>query len=151
MSREFTEKEVEKVLKSYPKPLNVAMAATWVLGNLKGENLKVLDVSKHSTLADYYVLASSTNPTQSGSMVDEIARIAKKNGISVLSIEGKGSSDWVLIDLGEVIVHIFSETVRDVYNLDSLYSDAQVMPIPEEYYFSTPESVTEDEEEGTFF
>jgi len=126
------------------------MAATWILGNLKGENLKVLDVQKHSTLADYYVLASSTNPTQAASMVDEIGRISKKNGVSVLSVEGKNSSDWVLIDLGQVIVHIFAENVRDVYNLDGLYLDAKIMPIPEEYYFSTPESVP-DEDEGSFF
>lgn len=150
MSKEFIEKEVEKVFKSYDHPLNIAMAAAWILGNLKGQNLKVLDVQKHSTLADFYVLASSTNPVQAASMVDEIGRISKKNGISVLSVEGKNSSDWVLIDLGQVIVHIFSENVRDVYNLDGLYLDAKIMPIPEEFYFSTPESVPDDEE-GSFF
>lgn len=150
MSKEFIEKEAEKVFKSYPHPLNIAMTSAWILGNLKGQNLKVLDVQKHSTLADYYVLASSTNPVQAGSMVDEVGRIAKKNGVSVLSVEGKNSSDWVLIDLGPVIVHIFSEHVRDVYNLDGLYLDAKIMPIPEEFYFSTPESVPEDDE-GSFF
>ena len=150
MSREFIEKEVQKVWNNYPHPLNIAMSAAWVLGNLKGQNLKVLEVKNHSTLADYYVLASSTNPVQSASMADEIGRVSKKNGVPVLSVEGKNMSDWVLIDLGEVIVHIFSENVRDVYNLDGLYLDAKVMPIPDEFYFSTPDSVPDDEE-GTFF
>ncbi len=150
MSREFIEQEVQKVWSSYPHPLNIAMSAAWVLGNLKGQNLKVLEVKNRSTLADYYVLASSTNPIQASSMADEIGRISKKNEVPVLSVEGRHSSDWVLIDLGIVIVHIFSENVRDVYNLDGLYHDAKIMPIPEEFYFSTPDSVPDDEE-GTFF
>ncbi len=146
MSKEFIEKEIEKVFKSYPSPLNMAMTAAWVLGNLKGQHLRVLDVKTHSTLADYYVLASSNNPTQANAMVDEIARIAKKHGLNVLSIEGRHSTDWVLIDLGPIIVHIFSENERSNYNLDGLYKDAKSVEIPEEYYFSTPESVEEDEE-----
>jgi ribosome-associated protein len=150
MTKEFIEKEVEKVFKSYPQPLNMAMVSAWILGNLKGQALKVLDVKDHSTLADYYVLASATNPTQASAMVDEIGRIARKQGVSVLSVEGRNSADWVLIDLGQVIVHIFSEKDRSVYNLDGLYKDAKSVQIPEEYYFSTPESVPEDEGGGFF-
>jgi ribosome-associated protein len=149
MAKEFVDKEVEKVFNSYPHPLNIAMSATWILGNHKGQNLKVLDVKTHSTLADYYVIASSNNPTQANAMVDEIGRVVKKHGVSVLSVEGRHSTDWVLIDLGLVIVHIFSENERSNYNLDGLYKDAKSIEIPEEFYFSTPESVPEDE--GGFF
>jgi ribosome-associated protein len=149
MSSEYIDKEVDKVMKGFPTPLNLAMSCAWILGNFKGKNLKVIDVRKKSTLADYFVLASSTNHTQAQSMADEIGRQARKHHSQVLSVEGKGSADWILIDLGIVIIHVFSDHARDIFNLDHLYADSATVEIPQEYYTSTP-SVEEDEG-GRFF
>jgi len=147
MSNEFVQKEVNKIIKEYESPKNMAMASAWILGNLKGSNLKVLDVSKTSGLADYFIIASAQNPIQAGSMAEEVAFQAKRLKQTVLSIEGKGGSDWILLDLGDVIVHIFIESVRDIYDLDQLYGEAPIVEIPQEYYSSTP---AEKSEEGYF-
>ena len=148
MSKEFVQKEVNKIIDEFESPKNMAMASAWILGNLKGTNLKILDVSKTSGLADYFVMASAQNPIQAQSMVEEVAFQAKRLKQTVLSIEGKGGSDWILLDLGDIIVHIFIESVRDIYDLDQLYGEAPIVEIPQEYYFSSPEE--ESKEEGYF-
>ncbi|RLA60572.1 MAG: ribosome silencing factor [Epsilonproteobacteria bacterium] len=148
MSNEFIQKEVNKIYGEFEFPKNMAMASAWILGNLKASNLKVLDVKKTSGLVDYFVLASAGNPIQAQSMAEEVAFQAKRLKQKILSIEGRGGSDWILLDLGDIIVHIFIESVRDIYDLDQLYGEAPIVEIPNEYYFSTPED--ESEEEGYF-
>jgi len=142
MSSDFVSKNVTKIFKDkkFQYPLNMAYASTWILANTKGINLKVLDVAKRSSLADYFVLASASNPTQAEAMSDTICFQMKQQGYLPKSVEGRNGADWILIDLGDVIVHIFQESVRPNYDLESLYSFAKPIPIPEEYYF--PESQT---------
>lgn len=138
MSKEFVDKEIDKIVKdeelSFPR--NLAMAAAWLLGNLKGINLKVYDVSHTSSLSDYYVLASATNTTQASAMADDIVRSLKRHGMSFLSKEGLQGSDWLLLDAGDIIVHIFLETAREVYGLEELWLEAKPIAIPQSYYFS---------------
>lgn len=139
MASEFVNNEVDKILndKKYPYPLNIAMASTWLLGNLKGVNLKVLDVAKQSSLADFFVLGSATNSTQAQSMAEEIIFQMKRAGHNIVSREGLAAgADWILLDVGDIIVHVFLESSRDAYNLDGLWCDAKHMPIPQDYYFS---------------
>ena len=143
MSREYVKKEVEAILsdKSFEAPLNLAMATAWIMGNFKGLNLKVLDLRKASSIADYFVIASAGNPTQAAAMAEEIAFQMRGLGIEALSREGlKHSTDWILLDYGDVIVHVFHEPARTIYDLDLLYKNALSVEIPESYYFSTPES-----------
>ncbi len=138
MTNEYVAKEVEKIIKdeNLPFPLNIAMSASWILGNLKGINLKILDVKKTSHLSDYYVLSSATNFTQMRSMAEEILFQLKKHGFEAISKEGLNESDWILLDLGDIIVHIFLETARDSYDLESLWKEAVSVSIPQSYYFS---------------
>ena len=82
MSDSYIQKHVDQIMeeKSEQFPLNMAMASAWILGNLKGINLKVLDVTESSPLVDYFVLASATNTTQAQSMADEVVRQMKRMG-----------------------------------------------------------------------
>ena len=75
MSREYVSKEVEAIYKdkSFVEPLNLAMAAAWIMGNYKGLNLKVLDLTNHSSIADFFVIGSAGNPTQARAMAEEIS------------------------------------------------------------------------------
>ncbi len=141
MSSEYINREVEKIIsnKDYKFPQNLAMTSAWILANFKGINLKVLDVHEQSTLADYFVIGSATNITQAKAMADEILRQFKKHGYKSISKEGLNDTDWILLDLGDVIVHIFLETSRFVYNLDELWAEAKSIEIPQSYYFSSPE------------
>lgn len=142
MSKEFVDKEIEKIVKdpelSFPK--NMAMACAWLLGNLKGINLKVLDVSHTSSLSDFYVLGSASNSTQASAMADEIIRSLKRHGMNFLSKEGTSGSDWILLDAGDVIIHIFLEAAREVYGLESLWTEARPIAIPQSYYFSSEDA-----------
>lgn len=157
MSNEYISKEVEKIItdKSLEFPLNVAMASAWCLGNLKGVNLKILDIKKTSSLSDYFVLASATNFTQAKSMADVVTVQMKSRGFEPISREGMNDADWILIDFGDVIVHIFHEASRDVYDFENLQKDAKNIEIPNSYYYSSEEaektSGETEETERTFF
>jgi ribosome-associated protein len=143
MSREYITKEVEAIYKdkNFDGPLNMAMAAAWIMGNFKGFNLKVLDLRKSSSIADFFVIGSAGNPTQASAMAEEISFQMKNLGIEALSREGlKHNTDWILLDYADVIIHVFHEPARTIYDLDQLYKNANSIEIPESYYFSTPES-----------
>lgn len=143
MSREYVTKEVGAIYndKNFEAPLNIAMAAAWIMGNFKGINLKVLDLREKSSIADFFVLGSAGNPTQAAAMAEEISHQMRLLGLEALSKEGlKASTDWILLDYGDVIIHVFHEPARMVYDLDSLYKNGLSIDIPESYYFSTPES-----------
>ncbi|EQC44691.1 ribosome silencing factor [Bacteriovorax sp. Seq25_V] len=138
-SNEFINKNVDEILsnKEIDSTLAKAMACAWICGNFKGINLKILDMKKSTSLGDYFVLASATNFTQASAMGQEITVQMKRVGLEVLSREGiNNGADWLLIDLGDFIVHIFQETARHIYDLDNLW-DAPSIQIPNEYYYSS--------------
>ena len=146
MGNAFIDNEVKKIIESdeFEYPLNAAMAATWIIGNFKGFNLKVIDVEGRSSLADYFLLASCDNVIQAQAICDEISMQLKKYGVKTLSIEGKNDAEWILLDLGDIIIHIFQDNAREIINLDSLWIDYKTVPIPESYY-NTIEPTTEDQ------
>jgi len=146
MSNEYIDKNVSEIFndKKFSFPKNSAMAAAWILGNLKGINLKVYNVSKISSLGDYYVMGSASNIRQAHAMAEMVGAQLKKHGLKVLSTEGKADSDWILLDLGDIIVHIFLEVSRGNYNLESLWDEAEPVSIPNDYYFSDESSDSDD-------
>lgn len=154
MSNEFIDKNVDQIIKDskYPEPLNYTMACTWICGNYKAVNLKVLDMKKASSLGDYFIIASVTNISQASALGDEIVSQMKRAGLKILSKEGFNSgADWLLIDLGDFIVHIFQETARSVYDLDNLWS-APSLEIPNEYYYSSDDAPkSEDQSPKGYF
>ena len=152
MSNDYINQQVDEIFndKKFTFPLNSAMAAAWVLGNLKGINLKVYDVSKISSLGDYYVMGSASNIRQAHAMAEEISQQLKKHGMKIISTEGKADSDWILIDLGDILVHIFLEVSRGNYNLETLWEEATQIEIPNSYYFSADENESEDNDKSYF-
>ena len=151
MSNEYVNNNVDQIVKNdeLQFPLNLAMASAWILGNYKGINLKILDMKRSTSLADYFVLASASNTTQASSMANEIIVQMKRSGSNVLSKEGLyENADWILLDMGDLIVHIFQQTARDVYDLDHLW-DVETVQIPNEYYHSEEETAS-DSSKGYF-
>ena len=142
MNSDYVNKEVTAILKdkNFEEPLNVAMATAWIMGNFKGLNLKILDLRKVSGISDFFVIGSASNPTQASAMAEEISAQMRNNNIEALSREGlKTNTDWILLDYGDIIVHVFHEPSRTVYDLEHLYKNALSVDIPDSYYFSTPE------------
>lgn len=144
-SNEFLDKEIEKIIndKKYEAPFNMAMAGAFVMGHFKGVNLKILDLRKVAGIADAFLIGSASNPTQAAAMSEEIARQMRMHGHEAISREGfKQGADWILLDYGDIIFHVFLESHRYVYDLDSLYAKAESIEIPQEYYYAdTPSSM----------
>ena len=139
MSQEYINKEIDTILANTEKSdsLNKAMASVWIIGNLKGINLKVMNLEEANSIASFYVLGSATNITQAKAMAEEVLQQYARKGFKVISKEGMNSDDWILIDGGDVIVHIFQESARDSYDLEDLWKQGISVPIPNEYYFSS--------------
>lgn len=94
--------------------------------------VKVLDIRGISTIADYLVLASGTSDKQVIAIADSIRTGLKKYG-KVIDVEGAKEGKWVVIDYGDVIVHVFLEELRAYYDLDDLWGHARQVAIPLEY------------------
>jgi ribosome-associated protein len=100
----------------------------------KALDVKVLEIRRLSSIADYLVLASGTSDKQTQAIADSVKQGLKKFG-KALDIEGLREGNWVVIDYGDVIVHIFQESTRRYYNLDELWNAAPLLEIPEEEPF----------------
>ncbi len=87
-------------------------------------DIVALNVSEVSLLADYFLICSANSDRQINAIVDEIMDKEEEAKVEVISVEGKDGGKWVLIDLGDVIVHVFSNSEREFYNLEKLWSDA---------------------------
>lgn len=133
-------------------PLDIAMLASRILADFKGENLKVFHMVGGTALCDYNVVATAQNTTAARAAVDEMGRQLRKAGRNVVSMEGYESGDWILLDAGDVIMHVFQESTRDVYALDTVFAPAPCVAIPEEFYFGAAQSTTagEDKLKGYF-
>ncbi|HHU80400.1 MAG TPA: ribosome silencing factor [Acholeplasmataceae bacterium] len=86
------------------------------------QDLKVYDLENFTPYYDYVVICTVSTSRQGMAVVDYLREDAEKNNYSIRSIEGKGDSTWILVDLGDVIVNIFLGDERDTYNLDEIYS-----------------------------
>ncbi|MDO4789096.1 MAG: ribosome silencing factor [Johnsonella sp.] len=93
----------------------------------KGENIKVLDISKVSTLADYFILADGNNINQVQAMADEIEVSLEKEGMRPKQIEGYRSGSWILMDYHDVVVHVFTKEDRQFYDLERIWMDASLV------------------------
>jgi ribosome-associated protein len=137
MANEFITKEIDKIFnqKKYPFPLNIAMITAWIEGHLKGINLKIINTSASTSLTDYFVICSAKNSVNARAMASEISFQLKRLGYPPISIEGMKDSDWILLDHGDILVHIFLEHIRDIYALDKIWEKSPIEKIPEEYYY----------------
>jgi len=101
-----------------------------VLNDMKAKAVSSMDVSSITSISDYMIFATGNSSRHVRSIADKVAESLKKEGHSVLGIEGYETSKWVLIDLGDVIVHIMQEETRSFYKLEDLWSvgDQTVRP-----------------------
>jgi ribosome-associated protein len=89
----------------------------------KGESLCVLDLRELSSFTDFFVIAHGNSSRQNMAIAEGV-EAALKPGLRPLSVEGRESADWVLLDYGSIVVHVFSRTARDHYALENLWGDA---------------------------
>ena len=88
---------------------------------LKAENIKVLDLQKVSSIADYFVVCSGSSDRQVRAIAERVIDELKKQGRRPLSVEGREEGRWVLVDYGEVVLHVFDEENRKHYDLEGFW------------------------------
>jgi ribosome-associated protein len=96
----------------------------------KATDVLILHVAKLTSVADYLVLGSADSDRQTRAIADHVDGVLSQTRSGALNIEGKASSQWVLMDFGDVVVHIFRQDARQHYGLERLWGDAKRVPIP---------------------
>lgn len=108
--------------------LELARHIVDIIADQKGENILLLDIQQLSILADYFVIASSTSDRQAKAILDDVREKVKQDiDARLLHIEGEASTGWVLMDYGDVVVHLFSEETREYYDLEELWREGRVV------------------------
>lgn len=105
------------------EPLELAKAIATRLDDKKGHEVKVLAVGDKTSIADYFVLCTGNSSTHVKALAGEAEEHISKRGIDPDNVEGRGNHSWIVLDYGNVIVHVFSREAREFYNLDKLYGD----------------------------
>lgn len=95
----------------------------------RAEDIVALDVQGISLLADYFVIMQANSERQVKAIADIIEEKVEEAGFEVRNVEGKDGANWILLDLGDVVVHVFKTETRQFYNLEKLWSDASLADI----------------------
>lgn len=95
------------------------------LADVKAQDILVIDVRDKHSLTDYMIIATGTSNRQINAMLEKVRENVKKHGAQPLGEEGKGESDWVLLGLGDVIVHMMTAAARQFYDLERLWQGAE--------------------------
>ena len=93
----------------------------------KAIDIKVIDIQGISVMADYFIISTAGNPNQVQAMVDNVEETMEKAGYMVKHVEGSRGSNWILMDFGDVIVHIFDEENRLFYDLERIWRDGNLV------------------------
>jgi ribosome-associated protein len=91
------------------------------LENSKAENIQPINISKKSSIGDYMIIASGRSHRHVAAICDLLLRDLKAAGIKSARVEGQQNGDWVLIDIGDIIIHVFRPEVREFYNLEKMW------------------------------
>ena len=109
----------------------MAQIACKAIDDKKGQDIKVIDIHTVSVIADYFVIASGTNSNQVQAIVDTVEEQLGRAGFEAKQIEGNRNSSWILMDYGDVIVHVFDEENRLFYDLERIWRDGKVLEMDE--------------------
>ena len=110
-----------------------ALAATRSALDKKAYDLVVLDTAKHTSIGDYFVICSGRSDTQVQAIADGVCDHLGTLGVKPLAVEGREHGQWVLVDFGDVVVHVFYVPIRGFYDLERLWAKAPRVELPEPY------------------
>ena len=110
--------------KNAKEMVKTAVAA---LQDKKGEDIRVIDISGVTVIADYFIIASGSNPNQVQALVDNVEEQLGRAGYEPKQVEGTRGSNWILMDYGDLIIHVFDEENRLFYDLERIWRDGKVL------------------------
>lgn len=88
-------------------------------------DIKVIELDKSRALADYFVIATGNTSNHTQSIADEAEKVAEESGMELLSKEGYRDGNWILVDLGDIIIHVFTPEYREYYDIERLWSETK--------------------------
>jgi ribosome-associated protein len=97
------------------------------LEDRKAEDIKVIDINEISPVADYFIIADGNNQNQIQAMRDAVDEALSKAGLQIKQVEGNSASTWILMDYGDIVIHIFSKEDRLFYDLERIWRDGKIM------------------------
>lgn len=103
----------------------MARIAWNALSDKKGEDIKIIDITGISVLADYFIIANGNSDSQVNALVDNVEEELHKAGYPLRQREGQASGSWVLLDFGDIIVHVFDKENRLFYDLERIWKDGK--------------------------
>ncbi|MCE7947606.1 MAG: ribosome silencing factor [Chloroflexi bacterium CFX4] len=108
--------------------VDIARTIVDLIADRKGEDITLMDLRMVSVITDFFVIASANSDRQLNAIAEYVRdELKQKHQTAPLRIEGRGESGWILMDYGDVIVHLFSPTARAYYDLESLWREGQVL------------------------
>ena len=93
-----------------------------ILDDAKAENLKVVDLSNKSSISDNFIIATCRSTRHADATADDLTKKLKKLGVKCPNPEGRPQCDWIIVDAGSTIVHLFRKEIRELYNLEKLWA-----------------------------
>ena len=107
----------------------IVKKAYQALSDKKGEDIKIIEIGKLSTVADYFIIANGSNAPHVESLVDNVEEELVKENIHAERIEGVKSSGWILMDYSDVVIHVFSKEDRLFYDLERIWKDGKEIQV----------------------
>ncbi|WP_167956585.1 ribosome silencing factor [Anaerosporobacter faecicola] len=107
----------------------MAQIAYNAMEDKKAEDIRIIEIGEISTIADYFIIANGTNTSQVQALVDGVEEALSKEGFEPQRIEGIRSSNWILMDYGDIVIHIFSKEDRLFYDLERIWRDGKTCSI----------------------
>ena len=109
----------------------MARIAYDALSDKKGEDIKIIDITGDSVLADYFIIANGNSDSQVNALVDNVEEELHKAGYPLKQREGRANSSWILLDFGDIIVHVFDKENRLFYDLERIWKDGRNITLEE--------------------
>ena len=107
----------------------MTILAIEALEDKKAEDIKVIDISEISPIADYFIIAGGNNVSQLQALSDNVAEKLGRENVHAKQVEGYNTANWILMDYADIIVHIFDKENRNLYNLERLWRDGKEVDI----------------------
>lgn len=108
----------------------LARMAALAADEKKGRDVRLLDIRSISSVTDYFVIVSGTSTTHVRSLADNVEKVLQEAGMPLHHMEGYQNGRWVLLDFGDIVVHVMHENEREFYNLERLWGDAREIAVP---------------------
>lgn len=111
--------------------MNMAKLTIQALEDKKAEDIRIIDISEVSVLADYFIIADGSNRSQVQALADNVQETLGRAGYEMKQVEGYNTANWILMDFGDLIVHVFDKENRLFYNLERIWRDGKAIDVEE--------------------